>query len=253
MDCANTNSTNVAWYGCEGLLTPLISQLSPHVATSYVHILPRVSVVRSSEYLGMKSVTWRGVYARSTTWGSETGSRTGLKMWANRKLPTRYKEGNKSLRGANIGGPSARTGWKNEREHLDLPDPVTWSPTYVLTISRSKYHCARIWNSSDSSPNVKQPNVPISKDKAPLYGALDRFSQLLGTSSSDNQGYTFILSQTVAADAHWGPRTWQHIKEDALNITKLLESTLHPWQFPESQWPSCRKVALPSGTNYLYE
>lgn len=42
-------------------------------------------------------------------------------------------------------------------------------------------------------------------------------------------------------------------KEDALNITKLVESTLRPRQFPESQWPSRRTIVLPSGANYLYE
>jgi insulysin len=42
-------------------------------------------------------------------------------------------------------------------------------------------------------------------------------------------------------------------KEDALNITKLVELTLRPHPLPESQWPSCRTIALPSGANYLHE
>ncbi|KAF1937421.1 putative metalloprotease [Clathrospora elynae] len=42
-------------------------------------------------------------------------------------------------------------------------------------------------------------------------------------------------------------------KEDALSITKLVESTLRPRRLPESQWPSRRAIALPSGANYLYE
>ncbi|RHZ43567.1 uncharacterized protein CDV56_102153 [Aspergillus thermomutatus] len=42
-------------------------------------------------------------------------------------------------------------------------------------------------------------------------------------------------------------------KEDALNITKLVKSTLRPRRLPESQWPSRRTIALPSGANYLYE
>lgn len=42
-------------------------------------------------------------------------------------------------------------------------------------------------------------------------------------------------------------------KEDALNITNLVKSTLRPRQLPESQWPSHRAIALPSGANYLYE
>jgi insulysin len=42
-------------------------------------------------------------------------------------------------------------------------------------------------------------------------------------------------------------------KEDALNITKLVESTLRPHPLPVSQWPSRRTIALPSGANYLYE
>ncbi|PWY80090.1 hypothetical protein BO83DRAFT_459862 [Aspergillus eucalypticola CBS 122712] len=42
-------------------------------------------------------------------------------------------------------------------------------------------------------------------------------------------------------------------KEDALGITKLVESTLRPRPFPKSQWPSRRTIALPSGANYLYE
>ena len=41
--------------------------------------------------------------------------------------------------------------------------------------------------------------------------------------------------------------------EDALNITNLVESTLRPLRLPESQWPSRRAIALPSGANYLYE
>ena len=42
-------------------------------------------------------------------------------------------------------------------------------------------------------------------------------------------------------------------KEDALNITNLIESTLRPLRLPESQWPPRRAIALPSGANYLYE
>lgn len=42
-------------------------------------------------------------------------------------------------------------------------------------------------------------------------------------------------------------------REDALNITKLVESTLRPRRLPEGQWPSRRTIALPNGANYLYE
>ncbi|KAJ5669201.1 hypothetical protein N7462_010271 [Penicillium macrosclerotiorum] len=42
-------------------------------------------------------------------------------------------------------------------------------------------------------------------------------------------------------------------KEDALKIAQLVESTLHPNQFPESQWSPRRTIALPSGANYIYE
>ncbi|KAI2864641.1 hypothetical protein CBS12448_2857 [Aspergillus niger] len=42
-------------------------------------------------------------------------------------------------------------------------------------------------------------------------------------------------------------------KEDALNLTGLVESTLRPRRLPESQWLSRRTIALPSGANYLYE
>ncbi|KAF4159665.1 hypothetical protein CNMCM6936_002225 [Aspergillus lentulus] len=42
-------------------------------------------------------------------------------------------------------------------------------------------------------------------------------------------------------------------KEDALNITKLVKSTLRPYRLPESQWPSRRAIALPNGANHLYE
>ena len=42
-------------------------------------------------------------------------------------------------------------------------------------------------------------------------------------------------------------------REDALNITNLVQSTLRPLRFPECQWPSRRAIALPSGANYLYE
>jgi hypothetical protein len=44
-----------------------------------------------------------------------------------------------------------------------------------------------------------------------------------------------------------------HGKMYTLNITKLVESTLFPHQFPKSQWPSSRTIALQSGANYLYE
>jgi insulysin len=42
-------------------------------------------------------------------------------------------------------------------------------------------------------------------------------------------------------------------KEDALDMARLVESTLHPRHLPESQWQSRRAVVLPGGANYLYE
>lgn len=42
-------------------------------------------------------------------------------------------------------------------------------------------------------------------------------------------------------------------KEDALNITKLVEGTLRPKRLPDSQWPTRRSLAQPAGTDYRYE
>jgi insulysin len=42
-------------------------------------------------------------------------------------------------------------------------------------------------------------------------------------------------------------------KEEALDMARLVESTLHPSRLLESQWPSRRAIALPSGAHYLYE
>ena len=42
-------------------------------------------------------------------------------------------------------------------------------------------------------------------------------------------------------------------KEDALNITNLVESTLKPKRLPPSQWPTRRTIELPRGSDYRYE
>ena len=42
-------------------------------------------------------------------------------------------------------------------------------------------------------------------------------------------------------------------KEDALNITNLVESTLKPRRLPASQWPTKRSIELPRGSDYRYE
>ncbi|KAJ4374648.1 metalloprotease [Didymella sp. IMI 355093] len=42
-------------------------------------------------------------------------------------------------------------------------------------------------------------------------------------------------------------------KEDALDMARLVESTLRPRHLPENQWQIRRAIALPSGANYLYE
>lgn len=42
-------------------------------------------------------------------------------------------------------------------------------------------------------------------------------------------------------------------REDALDITTLVESILQPRRLPQSQWPSRRAIVLPSGSNYFYE
>ncbi len=42
-------------------------------------------------------------------------------------------------------------------------------------------------------------------------------------------------------------------KEDALNITNVVESTLKPKQLPASQWPTRRNIELPEGCDYRYE
>lgn len=42
-------------------------------------------------------------------------------------------------------------------------------------------------------------------------------------------------------------------KEDALNITNLVESTLKPSPLPASQWPTRRALDLPKGSDFKYE
>ena len=42
-------------------------------------------------------------------------------------------------------------------------------------------------------------------------------------------------------------------KEDALNITNLVESKLRPRRLPASQWPARRSIELPRGSDYRYE
>lgn len=41
--------------------------------------------------------------------------------------------------------------------------------------------------------------------------------------------------------------------QDALSITTLVESTIHPYHFPEDQWPLRRVIMLPPGARYVYE
>ncbi|KAK3698064.1 metalloprotease [Vermiconidia calcicola] len=42
-------------------------------------------------------------------------------------------------------------------------------------------------------------------------------------------------------------------KEDALNITNLVESTMKPKRLPPSQWPVKRNIDLPRGSDFRYE
>ena len=42
-------------------------------------------------------------------------------------------------------------------------------------------------------------------------------------------------------------------KEDALNMTNLVESTMKPKSLPASQWPTRRNVELPAGSDFRYE
>ncbi|KAF1343553.1 STE23-like protein [Delphinella strobiligena] len=42
-------------------------------------------------------------------------------------------------------------------------------------------------------------------------------------------------------------------REDALKITDLVEKTMHPKRLPASQWPICRSLVLPGGSNYVYK
>lgn len=41
--------------------------------------------------------------------------------------------------------------------------------------------------------------------------------------------------------------------KNALDITTLVESILHPYQFPEDQWPLRRVIMLPAGARQVYE
>ncbi|KAK5166544.1 metalloprotease [Saxophila tyrrhenica] len=42
-------------------------------------------------------------------------------------------------------------------------------------------------------------------------------------------------------------------KEDALNITNLVESTLKPKKLPANQWPTRRNIEMPEGCDFRYE
>jgi insulysin len=42
-------------------------------------------------------------------------------------------------------------------------------------------------------------------------------------------------------------------KEDALQITELVERTLQPRRLPASQWPTKRSILLPPGSDYRWE
>jgi len=42
-------------------------------------------------------------------------------------------------------------------------------------------------------------------------------------------------------------------REDALRLTKLVETTLDPRVLPPSQWPVRRSIVLPRGSNYVYK
>lgn len=41
-------------------------------------------------------------------------------------------------------------------------------------------------------------------------------------------------------------------KEDALNLSDLIESTLKPRSLPQTQWPISRSLVFPPGSNYIY-
>jgi len=42
-------------------------------------------------------------------------------------------------------------------------------------------------------------------------------------------------------------------KEEALQVTDLVEKTLKPKKLPQSQWPIQRNIILPPGSNFVYE
>ena len=42
-------------------------------------------------------------------------------------------------------------------------------------------------------------------------------------------------------------------KEDALQVTNLVEATLRPRRLPQSQWPTRRSIELPRGSDFRYE
>jgi insulysin len=80
-----------------------------------------------------------------------------------------------------------------------------------------------------------------------------------------NEQYSAELPHVTAADVKaFYPQMLQqcHIellahgnlyKEDALNFTKLVESTLRPRRLPSNQWPVRRSLMLSPGSNFVFE
>ncbi|OJJ72712.1 hypothetical protein ASPBRDRAFT_42436 [Aspergillus brasiliensis CBS 101740] len=123
---------------------------------------------------------------------------------------------------------------------------------------------------------IKQELFDVAKER--LWKAFKNFDYI------EPYRQTNVLSQMLMSDRFWSPfqllnelpavtaedirifiphlLRQMHIEilvhgnlyqKDALNLAKLVESTLQPCRFPENQWPSCRTTGLPSGANYLYE
>ncbi|KAF5876257.1 putative peptidase m16 inactive domain-containing protein [Botrytis fragariae] len=101
-------------------------------------------------------------------------------------------------------------------------------------------------NFSGSSATVKQSNVPIAKDKAPLYGALDRFSQFFIQ--------PLFLADTLdrelrAVDSEYK----KNLQSDAWRLMQLSRSTSsdkHPMNnFAAGNYQCLREIPVSRGVN----
>lgn len=124
--------------------------------------------------------------------------------------------------------------------------------------------------------NVREDRFQINKERLQRsyrnwefqqpYHQVGSFTRWLNSEKGwVNEQYSAELPHVTANDVRaFAPQMLQqcHIellahgnlyKEDALNSTKLVESTLRPRRLPPNQWPVRRSLILPPGCNYVYE